>query len=165
LALVRPMARLRDVPLVRYRGATVGGRTADALESASWHTPADMETMPFCQACGDPRVLATGYSPHSEGFEPWTIYGCGHVLRRDAEPIEELIPASADVTVSVERSDPPVADTVPDTMPDRVSDTMLDTPDTDTETVTVSLRELTGARLITSLPGASDADAPAGRAS
>ena len=93
--------------------------------------------IPFCQSCGDPRVLATGFSPHAEGFEGWTIYGCGHVTTQSPRPIEELIPETTDVTLSTDHSVRPAVEAAADTAPDPV---------------TVSLDELTAVRLMTSLP-------------
>jgi hypothetical protein len=74
-------------------------------------TRADMkQPMPFCNACGDPRILASGYSPNPQGFSPWTIYGCGHVTTGEPEHIEAIeASATDDVSVTVE---------VPDASPD-----------------------------------------------
>jgi len=57
--------------------------------------------MPFCAECGDPRLLATGYSPHADGFTRWCIYGCGHVSTGDPEPFDDIVGAADDVTVTV----------------------------------------------------------------
>ena len=62
--------------------------------------------MPFCEACGDPRILASGYSPHPLGFTPWTIYACGHVTTGEAQQIEVIeAPETDHVTVTVEVPD------------------------------------------------------------
>jgi hypothetical protein len=62
--------------------------------------------IPFCQTCGDPRILASGFSPHPEGFAAWTIYGCGHVTTGEPKVIDAIETSAADdVTVTVEVPD------------------------------------------------------------
>jgi hypothetical protein len=58
--------------------------------------------MPFCQACGDPRILASGFSPHPAGFAAWTIYGCGHVTTGEPRSIDVIETPADDVSVTVE---------------------------------------------------------------
>jgi hypothetical protein len=63
------------------------------------------QPIPFCEACGDPRMLATGYSPHPDGFTPWTIYGCGHVTTGEPRVVEDIDVPTGDVGITVEVPD------------------------------------------------------------
>jgi hypothetical protein len=49
--------------------------------------------VPFCEECGDPRVMISGMHPGDAGLVRWAIYGCGHT-RTDI--VMEAVPSDGE---------------------------------------------------------------------
>jgi hypothetical protein len=54
------------------------------------------DLIPFCDICGDPRVMASGTHARDEGHVRWAMYGCGHTRSRLMLDVPEVEPAGAD---------------------------------------------------------------------
>lgn len=55
--------------------------------------------IPFCEECGDPRVMVSGEHPGETGIVRWAMYACGHTrtqIEFDGVPADDeldLLPA------------------------------------------------------------------------
>jgi hypothetical protein len=93
-ALTTEGAHLPEVLLeLRYRGVRKHDlRPMSALGESSRLLRMD-GLVPFCEECGDPRVMISGMHPGDAGLVRWAIYGCGHTR---TEIVMEAVPSDGE---------------------------------------------------------------------